>query len=57
MARYATQKMGMAVTGRDMPRNRDGSYSVENSSTNRARNGHGNNGRYKWWRIRFLVEA
>jgi hypothetical protein len=46
-ARYAAQKMGMAVTGRDMSRNSDGSYSVENSSTNRARNGHGKNRRYK----------
>ena len=46
-ARYAAKKMGMAVTGRDMSRNSDGSYSVEDSSTNRARNGHGNNRRYK----------
>jgi hypothetical protein len=46
-ARYKAKKMGMAVTGRDMSRNSDGSYSVENSSTNRARNGHGKNRRYR----------
>ena len=46
-ARYAAKKMGLAVTGRDMSRNSDGSYSVEDSSTNRARNGHGRNRRYK----------
>jgi len=46
-ARYKAKKMGMAVTGRDMSRNSDGSYSVEDSSTNRARNGHGRNRRYR----------
>jgi len=46
-ARYAAKKMGLAVTGRDMSRNSDGSYSVEDSSTNRARNGHGRNRRYR----------
>lgn len=45
--RYAAKKMGMAVTGRDISRNSNGSYSVEDSSTNRARNGHGKNRRYR----------
>jgi len=46
-ARYKAKKMGRAVTGRDMSKNADGSYSVEDSSTNRARNGHGRNRRYR----------
>lgn len=46
-ARYKAKKMGLAVTGRDMSKKSDGSYTVENSSKNRARNGHGKNRRYK----------
>tara|TARA_R110000822_G_scaffold10982_2_gene40818 strand:- start:1387 stop:1671 length:285 start_codon:yes stop_codon:yes gene_type:complete len=46
-ARYAAKKMGKVLTGRDMSRKSDGSFTPEASSTNRARNGHGSNGRYK----------
>ena len=46
-ARYAAKKMGATLTGRDMSRKSDGSFTVEGSSKNRARNGHGNNSRYK----------
>lgn len=46
-ARTAARKMGIAVSGKDMSKHSDGSYSVEDPSRNRARNGHGKNRRYK----------
>tara|TARA_R110002012_G_scaffold281995_2_gene471626 strand:+ start:31 stop:291 length:261 start_codon:yes stop_codon:yes gene_type:complete len=46
-ARYKAKKLGLALTGKDMSHTKSGKMVPENSSTNRARNGHGKNGRLK----------
>ena len=46
-ANYKAKKLGVVMTGRDMSHTKSGKMVPEKSSTNRARNGHGNNGRLK----------
>ena len=46
-ARYKAKKLGVALTGRDMSHTKSGKMVPERSSANRARNGHGRNGRLK----------
>ena len=46
-ANYKAKKLGVAMTGKDMSHTKSGRMVPEDSSTNRARNGHGKNGRLK----------
>jgi hypothetical protein len=46
-ANYKAKKLGIAMTGRDMSHTKSGKIVPEDSYTNRARNGHGKNGRLK----------
>lgn len=45
--REKLRKNGVALSGKDLSHTRSGGLVLENSSTNRARNGHGKNGRLK----------
>ena len=46
-ARVAAKKKGISVKGKDASHTKSGKIVMENASKNRARNGHGNNGRLK----------
>jgi len=46
-ARRKAKRMGMALTGKDLSHTKQGGLVVEGSKANRARNGHGGNGRLK----------
>ena len=46
-ARNKAKRLGVALTGKDMSHTKSGRLVPEKSSTNRARNGHGRNGRLK----------
>jgi hypothetical protein len=46
-ARRKAKRMGMALTGKDLSHTRSGGLVLEDSRKNRARNGHGRNGRLK----------
>tara|TARA_R100001163_G_C4995704_1_gene146673 strand:- start:246 stop:509 length:264 start_codon:yes stop_codon:yes gene_type:complete len=46
-ARRKAKKMGLALTGKDLSHTKSGGLVLEDSKKNRARNGHGKNGRLK----------
>ena len=46
-ARRKAKRMGMALTGKDLSHTKGGGLVLEDSRKNRARNGHGRNGRLK----------
>ena len=46
-ARRKARRNGFALTGKDLSHTSGGGLVAENSSANRARNGHGGNGRLK----------
>ena len=46
-ARRKAKRLGFVLSGKDMSHTRDGGIVPECSSANRARNGHGGNGRLK----------
>ena len=46
-ARRKAKRMGMALTGKDLSHTKGGGRVLEDSRKNRARNGHGRNGRLK----------
>ncbi len=46
-ARRKAKRMGMVLTGKDLSHTKNGGLVVEGSKGNRARNGHGSNGRLK----------
>lgn len=46
-ARRKAKRLGFVLSGKDMSHTRNGGIVPESSSTNRARNGHGRNGRLK----------
>ena len=45
--RRRAKRMGLALTGKDLSHTKNGGLVLEDSRLNRARNGHGNNGRLK----------
>jgi len=46
-ARRKAKRMGMVLSGKDLSHTKQGGLVVEGSASNRARNGHGSNGRLK----------
>ena len=46
-ARRKAKRLGMVLTGKDLSHTKQGGLVVEGSKANRARNGHGGNGRLK----------
>ena len=46
-ARRKAKRMGLALTGKDLSHTKSGGLVLEDSKKNRARNGHGKNGRLK----------
>ena len=46
-ARGKAKRLGVALTGKDMSHTKGGRIVPESSAVNRARNGHGRNGRLK----------
>lgn len=46
-ARRKAKSNGVALSGKDLSHTKGGGLVLENSSANRARNGHGKNGRLK----------
>ena len=46
-ARRKSKRMGLALTGKDLSHTKSGGLVLEDSKKNRARNGHGSNGRLK----------